>query len=102
MVRFIANVSANNIHIVDSYAIRKKDFNEVLDRLQKQHPSCLVFEERNRFSMCCEWATHNLLYIIPSERLRAHVKDVDINTPLKWYVSLAYYVVGVFALLFIR
>ena len=90
----------NNIHIVDSYLIRKRDFKEALRKIHSEHLEHRVLLERNWNHVCLEWACHNFLYSI--RVLRSHTKDVDINTPLKWYVKVAYAVCGVLCWLFTR
>jgi hypothetical protein len=92
-------VTPNNIHIDDSYKVSKKNFDAVLDDIEKEHPECLVFQHRKRISMKFEWATHNALYLLGL--WKSHTKDVDINWPIKWYVCFLYNVVGALVWLFI-
>lgn len=92
--------SPDNIHIVDSYLIRKKDFKPALHKIHSEHPEHRVLLERNWNHVCLEWACHNFLYSVGV--LRSHTKDVDINTPLKWYAKIAYAVCGVLCWPFTR
>lgn len=90
----------NCLHIEDSAFVSKYEFDAVLDWCRKEFPNCKIWEERTRKSMIREWAVHNLLYRLGM--FRSHTKDVDINTPLSWYVLLAYNVFGSISLLFIK
>ena len=48
-------INEHNIHIVNSYAIRKRDFDCVLDNYTDNE----VAKHRTRFSLKMEWAVHN-------------------------------------------
>lgn len=90
---FVCKVSENNIHIEDSYKVKEKSkMYEILYIIQHNHPECKVFN-RSYKSMIAEWRVHNRLYKIGYKRNRT--KDVDINYPLKWYVELAYKILGI-------
>ena len=93
-------VTQYNVHINDSYKYLKAEFEPVLRYLRVNFPDCEVFWHRSIKSMKREWACHNLLYNIHIER--SHTKDVDINWPQKWYVTLAYDIFGAIAILFIK
>lgn len=95
-----------NIHIENSYAVSKKDFNKVLaDREWEAYEHNIeseigVFQNRSQFSLKCEWACHNFLYALNIARERT--KDVDLDYPQKWYLRIAYTVGGVLVWLFIK
>ena len=86
-----AEVTPNNIHIIDSYAVPKKRFGRELSRIHLAHPDCNVFQ-RSTLSLEHEWATHNFCYLIGFQRERT--KDVDLNVPMKWYIEWLYFIVG--------
>ena len=93
-------VTPNNIHIYDSWIYSKHGFQSRLELIQEEHPECEVFKHRNYWHMKMEWATHNLLFDLGL--WQDHTEDVDLNWPQKWYISLAYTIVGPVARLFIR
>lgn len=88
-----------NLHIEDSYQASKKDFRPFLETTRTNHPWSEIWN-RSIGSMCREWAANNLLYA--PHIFRSHTKDVDLNYPQKWYVSLAYNVFGAIAMIFIK
>lgn len=81
-------VDANNIHIEDSYTINHKEFKGVLNRLKCTFTSNVF--KRSDWSLCCEWAVHNVLYKLGL--WRSHTKDVDLNYPNHW--EWLYIIVG--------
>ncbi len=86
------SVSANSIHIDESWNISKYDFDKILDEIVKSHPDNQVLLNRKRWHIKLEWAVHNALYkfhIFPS-----HTKEVDINYPQKWYIKVIYVIAG--------
>lgn len=95
-----ARVTDNNIHIPDSYKVPKCYFKKILKRIKELHPDAQVVVERGIFGMKLEWATHNFLHLMGIEEART--ADVDLNYPRKWYVCLAYAVVGIIGLIFIK
>lgn len=89
----VYKVTENNIHIQDSYKVTSKSkMSEVLYIIQHNHPDCNSFK-RSYNSLISEWRTHNRLYRLGYKRNRT--KDVDLNYPLKWYVELAYRILGI-------
>ena len=85
-------ISRNNLHLVDSYLVPKDDFRKELDPIRVQHQTeCEVFLRSDR-SLCREWATNNFYYMVGIEPERT--RDCDLNYPQKWWVSAAYWVVG--------
>ena len=92
-------VSENNIRIVDSWDVSKKTFDPFLNKLRSEYPEHTVLVNRSNKSLRREWASHNFLYGIGLWKSRT--KDADLNYPLKWYVSTAYWVFGAVAMIFI-
>ena len=99
MVRLKYTMTLENIHIYNSYAVPKKEFDRQLYKIQSLYPSCHVWQRSMR-SLCREWALHNALYSLGFKKGRT--KDVDLNYPLKWYASSAYYIFGAIVWPFIR
>lgn len=90
---FVCNVSANNVHIKESYKVTSKsEMKEILYAIQHNHPDCNTFK-RSYSSLIAEWRTHNRLYRLGYKKQRTG--DVDLNYPLKWYVELAYRILGI-------
>ena len=88
-------INEHNIHIVNSYAIRKRDFDCVLDNYTDNE----VAKHRTRFSLKMEWAVHNFCYAIGFKR--EQTRDVDLDYPCdrpEW----VYKVVGCLVWIFIR
>lgn len=91
--------TANNLHIENSCKVRKRYFQGSLEWIEEKHPDLDVWK-RTKSSLRCEWAAHNLCYALDIHRDRT--KDIDLNYPQKWYVRLAYDIVGALALLIIK
>lgn len=89
----VCTVTSNNIHIKDSYDIKKRsEMKEILYAIQYKSPDCNVFK-RSYNSMISEWRTHNRLYRLGYKKDRTG--SVDLNYPLKWYIELAYRIFGI-------
>ena len=91
--------SQNNIHIENSCNIKKKYFKQLLSGILEKHKELDVWY-RSTVSLKNELATHNFLYSVGLWRKRT--KDVDLNYPLKWYVKIAYNIIGTIALIFVK
>lgn len=91
-------VTENNIHIVDSYTVRKREIRGHIQVIRNFYPHCNVCQ-RSAFSLRMEWYAHNLLYKmgIAPDRTR----DVDLNCPQKWWEFLLYPLAGLLAYPFI-
>ena len=96
-------ISDNKLRIVDSYDVKKCDFDIFLDGIKLNEEnignSSKVWE-RSRFSLKTEWACHNFLYNIGFKRNRT--KDVDLNFPQKLYEKIIYPIAGVIFWVFIK
>lgn len=92
-------IAYGNLHINDSYRMRKRNMLMALYVLRDRHHKTDIFKRSSK-SLRREWATHNLLYALGIARERT--KDVDLNYPQKWYVGLAYFFCGAIALIFIK
>lgn len=98
-MEFKCIVTRDNVHIVNSYLMRKAHFADLLTLLNFQHPDCEVFKHRSIASMKLEWAVHNFCYNINYKR--SSTKDVDINYPSDKPLWV-YHLVGVLVWLFIK
>lgn len=97
MIRY--KISDDNLHIIDSYKVPKKNFVRELSSAKNLHPSSGVWN-RSFNSLKKEWGVHNALYAIGI--FRSRTKDADLNYPQKWYVKLAYALAGNIVWPFIR
>ena len=100
MMRNNVVVTENNIHITDSAFLSERDADGLLYRIAAVYPACPVVINRSHESMMRELAAHTLLYKL--HLFRSHTKDVDLNYPQRWWVSLAYNVFGAIALIFLN
>ena len=90
---YVCKITENNIHIQDSYQVkRKSEMKEILYAIQHNHPECNSFK-RGYNSLIAEWRVHNRLYKLGYKKDRTG--SVDLNYPLKWYVELAYKILGI-------
>lgn len=96
-------VTQNNIHIEDSAFISKRNFGVALTTIyiesEKEGNHSLVWK-RSWESLEHEWAVHNFLYMVGYKRERT--KDVDLDYPQKWWMTLAYNILGSLCWIFIR
>ena len=89
----------DRVKLLDSYLVKKRLFQRELVAIRNLHPSCPLWNRSDK-SLKREWATHNLAYSLGIKREKA--KDADLNFEQKWYVKLAYGVVGTIALWVIK
>ena len=92
-------ILGDRVKLFDSYAVSKKDFATELHVIQYMNPRCRLWH-RSEKSLIREWASHNLAYSLNYKREKT--ADVDLNYEQKWYVKLAYLIVGNIALLIIK
>lgn len=92
--------NTNSLHIDNSYLVSKVVFSAVLDRIQMTYPNCPIWATRSKASLRREWAAHNLAHALGFKRERT--ADTDLDFELKWYMNLAYWVVGNIALCMIK
>ena len=89
----------DRIKLIGSCFISKSKFKSELDRIRNLHPTCRLWN-RSESSIKREWAAHNWAYSLGINK--SNTADADINFEQKWYVKLAYFVVGSIALLVIK
>lgn len=83
-----------NTHIEDSWRITgRSDMKEFLNIIREMTPEEEAVNKRSVKSMVREWRAHNLLYRLGL--FKSHTKDVDLNTGQPWYISVAYFLIGV-------
>lgn len=92
-------ITANNLHLINSFEVRKRLFKRTLSHIQADHPESEVWR-KGMFEMQMEWAVHNLCYALHIKR--AETKDCDLNYPQRWWVRCAYIICGMISWIFIR
>lgn len=87
--------SLENIHIEDSYKIKKiKDMKNILNILrQNSNKTNSVIHSLTNFNMINEWRSHNLCYDL--HILRSRTKDVDLNKN-SFLIKIIYFIVSLF------
>lgn len=94
-------ITENNLHIIDSYKISKKEMEDFLCQIQKDSANLYIFSKiwsRPFFSLRMEWVCHNFLYSIGYKR--EQTKDVDLNLPCK--IEWLYKVLGCLVWVFVK
>lgn len=89
----VYKILPNRIKIIDSYQITDRSrMREIIYAIQHNHPECNTFK-RSYNSLIAEWRAHNRLYRWGYKQERTG--SVDLNYPLKWYVEIAYRILGI-------
>lgn len=90
-------ITKNNLHIVDSCQVSKKNFGRTLTSIKNFHPKSDVWKRSDK-SLKREWAVHNFSYSLGL--FRSRTKDVDLNYPNRW--AWLYNIVGALVWIFIK
>lgn len=98
-VKHIFTIDSSNLHIEKSCIVPKGWFDYALTTIQNAYPTSDVWK-RSKGSLYREWSTHNMLYALGMWKGRT--KAVDLNYPQKWYMKVAYCILGTIALIFIK
>lgn len=72
-------LTENNLHIVDSYKVRKWNMRKELNYIKNNDPTLNIVFVRCTTSLILEWICHNFLYRIGYQRERT--KDADLDNP---------------------
>ena len=91
-------IFADRIKLIDSSFVPKAKFSRELGSIKNLHPSCQIWRRSER-SLRSEWAAHNLAYLLGIKMDKT--KDCDLEFEQKWYLRLAYFIVGNIAMLII-
>ena len=92
-------VTPNNIHLISSFKVRKKDFEKVLVKMRKRHPESQVWK-RSIQSLKWEWAAHNAFHALGIAR--KNTAHADLNWPQHWLIRVGYELLGRIAWPFIK
>ena len=92
-------ISDDNLRLIDSYKVSKKNFKKELKQIHAFHPSYEVWN-RGYDQMCLEWAVHNAAYDL--HIMRSNTKDCDLNYPQCFLERAFYAVVGCLVWIFIK
>lgn len=87
-----------NLHLVDSYEVKKRDFADTLNSIKEEQPDSEVWN-RGIPQMCLEIACHNACYGLGLWKDRT--KDCDLDYPQSFWERAIYAVVGVLVWIFI-
>ena len=71
-------IDEHNLHIPQSYLIKKVRFGEILREIKEANPNSNVWK-RKMFSLKMEWTVHNFLYHLGYKK--AQTGDVDLDNP---------------------
>lgn len=87
---YTIEITANNIHVTDSYLVKKKsEMTEIIEQIKKKYiEHTNVFNLRSVKNLVKEWRAHNLLYKL--HIYRSHTKDVDLDIPQSMKYKIAY------------
>ena len=87
-----------NLHLVDSYRVKKRDFADTLNSIKADYLDSEVWN-RCISQMCLEIACHNACYGLGLWRDRT--KDCDLNYKQSFLTRAMYAVIGVLVWIFI-
>lgn len=100
MIDIQYTATKNNVHIVDSYKCKKRDFGDILTGIEADSKDVTdVFKNRSMGSLKREWVAHNFCHSIGFKPERT--ASIDLNFPQKWYIRTMYFVAGVLAWVFV-
>lgn len=92
-------ITDENLHLIDSYKVSKKDFSKELNDIKEHEPDYQVWN-RCIPQMCLEWAVHNAAYALNIKREQA--RHVDLDYPQSFIEKIGYTVCGILVWLFIK
>lgn len=92
-------IYADRVKLIDSCFVHKADFDRELNKIRNLHPSCRLWH-RSDANIKREWAAHVLAYNLGINPVKT--ESVDLEYEQKWWMSLAYFIVGNIALIFIK
>ena len=81
-------VSPNNIHLENSFRVRKNAFRRELKAMRERFPDSLVWQHRSLGSLEREWAVHNALHALGI--FKSRTADIDLNWPQGWIFRIGY------------
>lgn len=92
-------ILGNRVKLLNSCEVKKANFSRELDKIRNLHPTCRLWKRSDK-NIIREWGAHNLAYALGINR--AKTESVDLEYEQKWWMSLAYFIVGNIALLVIK
>ena len=72
-------LTLHNLHICDSYKVRKRDMRPFLEEVKATRGDDTVVFARSFFSLKMEWIFHNFLHGVGL--FRSRTKDCDLDNP---------------------
>lgn len=85
-------VSSNNIHLKNSFRVRKEAFRRELLAMKERFPDSLVWKHRSLKSLEREWAVHNALHALGIYKSRTG--HTDLNWPQGRIFRIGYALLG--------
>lgn len=86
-------VSKGNLHIENSYTIRKVSvMKQIIGHIMESVPSDYPVRQRTMTGMILEWSSHNLLYRLHYRP--EQTKSVDLNVDESFLRRLGYCILG--------
>lgn len=92
-------IYGDRVKLFDAYLIPKSKYSRELGMIRNLHPTCRLWH-RSEANIKREWAAHVLAYSLGINI--AKTESVDLEYEQKWWMSLAYFIVGNIALIFIK
>lgn len=95
---FKVTITSNNINIKNSYKVTSRERMKVILNIIKEYVEDYdegietPFDHRSIKSMVREWVAHNNLYTLGYKK--EQTKDIDLDYPQKWYISVIYWVLS--------
>ena len=88
-------ISADNVHIMDSYKVRKSsDMKAIIEIIREEAANRGFTYKRSTASWVAEWKAHNLLSNKDIEFSRT--SSVDVNEGETFFRRLAYFILSLF------
>lgn len=93
-------LTENNLHIEDSFKVRKREMKAVLLHIfLAEYGSLSKVWQRSSFSLQMEWIVHNFCYSLGIAKERT--KDVDLDNPCN-LPEWVYEIIGVLVWIFVK
>ena len=89
----------NEILITDCLQYKAKEVKAEIKKMKEENPDNEGLNGRSTFGYINEWAIHALCYWWGIKR--DHTKDADMQFDMKWYIRLAYNLLGPIARFFL-
>ena len=89
---FQYTVFPDNIHLENSFRVRKDAFRRELKEMRERFPESQVWKKRSLKSLEREWAVHNALHALGI--FKSRTAHTDLNWPQGWIFRVGYALLG--------